>query len=269
MKEHPILFSAEMVKAILDGRKTVTRRVIKEIPPYYIIGNKPQSYGPDDYNFYDLAFPIETYPTLVTPRYQVGDLLWVRETWWQGQGPTWGSNCIVYDADKAIGWTEGSHFDITDMRQFKKKPSIFMPKWATRIWREVVSVRAEQLQEITEDDAIAEGIRMYEYGTEYDKKYGGREKNMSYSVGFGTKRLSLGVMPNKAIVGFRRLWNSINAKPKPIYKTIKDKKQIIGYVSYPWENVQEEREYRGKVWHVIGNPWVWRVEFKKYPKKQR
>jgi len=106
---------------------------------------------------------------------------------------------------------------------------------------------------------------LFEYGTEYDKDYGGREKNMAYSVGYGTKRLALSVMPNTAKGGFQRLWDPINAKPKPIYKTIGGKKQIVEYeyVSYPWENIREEREFRGKVWHVVGNPWVLRIEFEK------
>ena len=105
-----------------------------------------------------------------------------------------------------------------------------MPKWVARLWREIVSIRPERLQEITEEDAIREGIQLYEYGTEYDKDYGGREKNMSYSVGYGTVRLALSVMPNNAIGGFRKEWDSINAK------------RGYGWDIKPW--------------------WVWRIEYK-------
>lgn len=164
--EQPILFSADMVKAILDGQKTVTRRVIN-IPAYYHLAKKPQSYGPDDYAFLDMADPIGTYPTLVKPRYHAGDLLWVKETYCHGiewddckpseVDPLCGGNDIWYFADgerPTEGWG-------------KKRSSRFMPKWAARIWLEVLNVRPpEKLQDISDIEAEKEGcLRISTYRT--------------------------------------------------------------------------------------------------------
>jgi len=252
-KEKPILFSTEMVKAILDGRKTVTRRVIKDQPastemcPIQICKDVQ---APSGYSFF--SDMIGTIP--IKAPYKVGDLLWVKETFCYAKQSG-------YDArdDGGSFW-----YKATDSGQCEGPytSSRFMPKIAARLWLEVLDVRPERLQDITEEDAIAEGIQIFEYGTEYDKDYGGRENNMAYSVGYGLRCLALSAMSHTARGGFRRLWDSLNAKPKPIYKTINGKKQIIGYVSYPWEDVQEERKFRGKVWHVLGNPWNRRYEFK-------
>ena len=285
-KEKPISYTAEMILAKREGRKIVTRRVIKHEGL-----DEPNRWTDEGWNA-DSRYRTFTAPPdgvkwqriLVKSPYQVGDLLWTKEAWWdlghmehgKWQGrieshtvkPRYVASCPDPFAEGIggivqpvkINWKQTSLFNST----WRKRSSRFMPKWVARDWDEVVSVRAERLQEITEEEAIAEGIQLYEYGTEYDKDYGCREKNMAYSVGYGTERLALSAMPGTARGGFRRLWNKLNAKPKPIYKTIDGKKQIIGYVSYPWEDVQEEREYRGKVWHVIGNPFVWRISFKKY-----
>ena len=114
MKERPILFSAPMVRAILDCTKTQTRRMIK---------NKP-----------DTGRPAQC-------RYgKPGDLLWVRESWSKRTDGT-----IVYAADEIaekVYW----------------KPAMFMNRWASRITLEVTGVRVERLLDISESDAIAEGV---------------------------------------------------------------------------------------------------------------
>ena len=157
-KEKPILFTAEMVRAIKEGRKTVTRRVITNIPAYYTIGNKPQSYGPDDYAFFDRADPVGTYPTLASPRYNVGDLLWVKEAW-RNYTCNKGYMCIQFKADEAIyhGLTPyGDNGEIVKLGDICKHGFIdsdkwrspqFMPKKFARDWLEVVSVRAERSDE--------------------------------------------------------------------------------------------------------------------------
>jgi hypothetical protein len=127
MSEKPILFSTPMVKAILDGKKTMTRRVIKPQPleriddsEIILIGNE---FSP----------------------YKIGDILWVRETW----------NCISYDG-KTIEkyWYKAD----TDNASEKWRPSIFMPREAARIFLKVTGVMVERLQDITEDDAKKEGF---------------------------------------------------------------------------------------------------------------
>lgn len=125
-KYHPILFSTPMVHAILEGRKTQTRRVVKD--------KLLQNATPDD----DIEFLLLT----IIYKYKVGDVLWVRETFTQ-----WPKGEFQYFVDTALGNELG-----------KWKPSIHMPKEACRIFLKIKSIRVERLQDISEEDAIAEGI---------------------------------------------------------------------------------------------------------------
>ena len=146
MKDHPILFSAPMVRAILEGRKTQTRRIIKGVNRGNCMILKKST---------KTKMGIETHVLDATknnlcPYGKPGDLLWVRETWMQEteEGiPTGGiiykaSSNPVQDGDIKLRW----------------KPSIYMPKATTRIWLEITGVRVERLQDITEGDAEAEGV---------------------------------------------------------------------------------------------------------------
>ena len=141
MKETGILFNGEMVRAILDGRKSVTRRVVKPQPEMVFDGESLP-----DGNTYGGWEPI--LPPWSKWPYQIGDRLWVRETHWVNcAGNKDGSGKdIIYRADDP-NWPYGW------------RPSIFMPRWASRITLEIVNVRVERLQEITEEDAEKEGIR--------------------------------------------------------------------------------------------------------------
>ena len=122
-------------------------------------------------------------------------------------------------------------------------PSIHMPRWACRLELEVTKVRVERVQEISEADAIAEGVT-------YTDEYLEWEEWVDSCAPPGSSRAS-------AKDWFGKLWDSINAKPKPVRSGGK----IDHYVSYPWEDVQETREHRGLPWIVMGNPWVWPVNF--------
>jgi hypothetical protein len=165
MKEHPILFSGEMVKAILDGRKTQTRRVIKL---------------PDD----DMVYTPWVHPTLglhhaFSTGRQTGlnvscpygypdDRLWVRETW-RAEELESGLDGVRYASDNHFRPIENTReaADAWGEAAFDKKgnhrnpmawrPSIFMPRWASRITLEIVNVRVQQLQDIGAADAISEG----------------------------------------------------------------------------------------------------------------
>lgn len=166
MIERPILFSYAMVKALLADRKTQTRRIVKPQPPA-----EAQDVGlfrsPDpavdgqwmwlDHPDMDCASPVGE---IFRCRYGVpGDRLWVRETWahvpasayrmstgvQQTADPTDPDMAAVYQA----GWERSPP---------TWKPSIHMPRWASRITLDVVNVRIERLNDITEDDAIAEGL---------------------------------------------------------------------------------------------------------------
>lgn len=234
MKERPILFSGPMVRAILDGRKTVTRRIAKPVK-HPDLGN---IYAPG-------ALVLEKEPQHVIDRAcpygQPGDRLWVRETWAEEHplavqegrysqlgragipGPPGVRYHVVYRADgePLQVWRRADHQHPyftqegpSDSRHEKFptvhsnyarggkaiywNPSIHMPRWASRILLEITAVRVERLQDITNEQAIAEGI-----GEPLDERYAVQDE-------------------------FRPLWDSINGAGS---------------------------------WDV--NPWVWVVEFKR------
>ena len=154
----PILFKGEMVRAILDGRKTMTRRVIKPKPTHRVIDVGDAWYDADG---------IMAGAALRCPYGQPGDRLWVRETWQDGSD-TNGRRCVVFKADgngiaalcceDGNGDPVGLGLSVTPMEPSRWRPSIHMPRWASRITLEIVSVRVERLCQITEQDALAEGV---------------------------------------------------------------------------------------------------------------
>lgn len=143
MRERPILFNTEMVKAILEGRKTCTRRAIKF--PSGMTG-RPIGKAGDSSNPLGVMYP----GGIKRPPYQRGDILYVRETW-----------CSAYDGEKyfylADKLTNREERLLLNYDNVKWHPSIHMPKEATRIWLKATDVRVERLQEITETQAQAEG----------------------------------------------------------------------------------------------------------------
>ncbi len=176
MRVLPILFNGDMVRAILDGRKTCTRRVIKpqweECPHCKYVHNE-YIYDKMAENVYcaRCGYPLE--PERRSP-YQLEDILYVRETW--GHPISLNSDKqYVFRADKIAesGFKNDSHI---------WHPSIHMPKEAARIWLQVTDVWVERLQDITPKDAENEGVGnlFYEdigysgkdYGTEIDSEYG-------------------------------------------------------------------------------------------------
>lgn len=229
----PILFNTEMVKAILEGRKTVTRRVIK--PPRGIddvFGNMNKCKQP----------------------YQVGDILYVRETW----RPTIGAmhtmsrdgKRIVYTSDEHVGYEYKAHcFGVSDFYfpdGFKESedyehmseiishgnwhPSIHMPKEAARIFLKVTGVRVERLQDMTEDDVCSEGAENLICSCEH----------IDYSV----------------------------VPPEPCFNTCNACKDCIIDHSYQelfgrqiWDSTIKKNDLDEYGWNV--NPWVWVIEFEK------
>ncbi len=141
MREKPILFNSAMVQAILEGRKTQTRRIIKQ--PFEIHQHTdglsithPKQFNGEYCRFHPY-----------NPPYDIGDTLWVRETFYAV--PSGDPNTYVYKADE----TQPDNFHYW-------KPSIHMPREAARLFLKVKNVRAEQLQDITEGGAKAEGIKL-------------------------------------------------------------------------------------------------------------
>jgi hypothetical protein len=148
MKERPILFSGPMVRAILDGSKTQTRRVAKH--PLAQAAVRINSYkGQSEF---DCILPDGTGGIIQCPYGNPGDRLWVRETWAHERD---GTGCpddtgVLYRATDP-GWDDEG----TGLRW---RPSIYMPRWASRITLEITAVRVERLQSISEADARAEGV---------------------------------------------------------------------------------------------------------------
>lgn len=167
VKYHPIPFSTEMVRAILDGRKTQTRRVIKPQPTY----EGASTFGGDitiGFYCYWKTHKVSNIQHLVEyyPYGQVGDRLWVRESY-------------GYLIDNSIAYRANCNdWHLKNKYTIKWKPSIFMPRWASRIDLEIIDVRVERVQEITYEDIIAEGMKPR----------------------------------TKPISNFRKLWDSLNAK---------------------------------------------------------
>jgi hypothetical protein len=154
MRERPILFNGDMVRAILAGRKVQTRRAIAPQPYIDASGNfcwNGSNYGQDTAGVpmaRTLASQIPSARTgrVLCPFGKIGDRLWVRETW--GRHPDYpDANRVVHRAEP------GSDHDAERWR-----PSIHMPRWACRLVLEITAVRVERLQDITSDDVLAEGI---------------------------------------------------------------------------------------------------------------
>lgn len=197
MTDRPILFSAPMVQAILAGRKTQTRRVLKPqprglpylednddaAPPHWRDG-WTEGREPCGGATREVSMP------LAGLRFAVGDRLWVRETWahYQTVNHIRRSHGGSFDevSDGLAGYRADGHDTIEDFRQHVRlmsgcdleavvikgdcwRPSIFMPRWASRITLDVTDVRVQRLQDISEEDAKAEGALLPWTGWSWDK----------------------------------------------------------------------------------------------------
>lgn len=201
VREKPIIFSGDMVSAILDGRKTMTRRIVKPQPEYFDREPHWRWSAPrhKKYNVGPFAVADGDNPSIFGD-YVVGDLLWVRETW----APIHDTG-IRYRADNGRrDWPPSwEHREQLDRWWQKFQPPrahdvwaspIHMPRWASRLTLEIIGVRVERLHSISEGDAIAEGI-------EYT---GDRIQD--------GKRCSGAVSVQGA---FEHLWDSIHGKSYP------------------------------------------------------
>lgn len=231
MKERPILFSGPMVRAILDGRKTQTRRVIKPQPCDVdnYDGAALLCFDGDERSYHIGARSDGGFPC---PYGLPGDRLWVRESWnaqfaWDDEEDdvpyAWAheterrlrveSRCqrASYAADESSYWVVGGRHGICSAPLEAERyeapprwmPSIHMPRWASRLLLEITDVRVERVQEITPHDACAEGVHIY-----------AADKAPDVSD----------------VAAFRDLWDSLKAE-------------------------------RGYGWGA--NPWVWALSFKR------
>jgi hypothetical protein len=246
MKERPILFSAPMVRAILDGRKTQTRRVFRQAAGPSLDIDVDEQLGVAVLSWLHGPGPghevQERTARHTCPHGKPGDLLWVRETWGVGTRPCpargWRDG-IEYRADCAGGEPPPLHeFPERELESIRRgwRPSIFMPRWASRITLEITKVRVQRLQEINGEDAAAEGILVPRCGCE-------------------VCRMSSVMCPADAsahIEEYGHLWDSINGSPRPMLDddgkpVLDDNDRPIMIASRSWES----------------NPWVWALTFRR------
>lgn len=151
MKERPIIFSGESVRAILEGQKTQTRRVIKPQPSQSYFQFLPVK---QVWVFsYDYGIDLGEKLYLPCPYGNTGDYLWVRETFLPTLNPLNGERGFIYKAD-AVDISDWADEDDNAARW---KSSMFMPRAASRLTLEITNVRVERLKEISSDDAEKEG----------------------------------------------------------------------------------------------------------------
>ena len=193
----PILFSTEMVQAILAGRKTQTRRVCKISPEANIMGFYVKRRLWDS-SIEENPNPIGHIAKFnwgeVKSKYTEGDIIWVRETFQKLESVKHKEIDFLYKAD-----VEYHNYFNSDLVVWS--PSIYMPKEAARIFLKVTNVRVERLQDISEEDAVAEGIFP-------------DPENLNFN-GFRFKQNQTETFIMFARETFRSLWQSINAKKHP------------------------------------------------------
>jgi hypothetical protein len=201
MKERPILFNGEMVRAILEGRKTQTRRICK---PLINATSVADVYHRPDGLFIGTHLKVglgcgitEPFPC---PLGHPGDRLWVRENFQPllADGTDWVDSDWKTGKGYAINYTATSpvqeFYDCANDEAFcdRVKPSIHMPRWGSRITLEITDVRVQRIQDISESDAIDEG-----------------------SGATGTLHEEWDGDPDQYRKRFRELWDSINTEPGP------------------------------------------------------
>ena len=247
--EKPILFNTEMVKAILAGRKTQTRRLIRPQPAgqlsYIFGGSHPGKWtymSRSDAKAWDVDESVihEEEGKFWTPPCHGDDVLYVRETWNYGYVDTdWKEGCPPEHWFEELDWKGKDHDFLREISRFwyladddeplydlKWKPSIHMPKEAARIWLKVKRVRVERLQDISYDDVQAEGMDMdawYEYD-EWQHQTGDGLAADGTHVIYETMRGFFG----------HKVWDA----------TMQSLEQ---YEKYGWD----------------ANPWVWVIEFER------
>jgi hypothetical protein len=235
MTERPILFSAPMVRALLDGTKTQTRRELKR-QPWASCSIEEGNAGESPFVYSALHGPgpghdvEESRTPCRCPYGQPGDRLWVRETWAQpaalDPGPT------VYRADYPA-CVSAQYENVPSAEEITWKPSIHMFRKDSRILLEITGVRVERLQDISEVDADAEGCERLEY-ERYERdpalcpKCDGLRLHRELGPGGGVIEDVDCIECDTYVKRYRHLWESINGAGS-------------------WD----------------ANPWVWVVEFRR------
>ena len=233
MSEHPILFKGDMIRAILDGRKTQTRRIIKPQP---VTEDEEFQEQPEIISDGTLYFS-NLYLNIKCPYGKVGDKLWVRESFWVASGfyRTATSPLLqgryAADESKFSCNTTNDEWALWDKRKhpYRKTSGRFMYKSLIRLWLEVTGVRVERVQDISEDDAKAEGLEL-----------------VNLVAGGGWRGVKTGTIWSVAKWAFQELWDSINKKRGYDYETywIPEKALKAGYYNIIFEPGDKPERWR-------------------------
>lgn len=237
MTDRPIIFSGPMIEAIVAGRKTMTRRLLKQQPepfrlkeddPHWGNGLKAGDWCPVDLlHVHGEPWPRVTLGRVITRqevRFALGMRLWVRETW---------KPHSLYAGIRPRDIPESNIFYAADHKYSPSntpwRPSIFMPRWASRITLTVTVVKVERLQDISEEDAKAEGV---------EPVIAGRE---GWSTPIKTYR-----------TGFVKIWNTIHGEkawldnPYVVAVSFEAALRNIDHVSTEGNHAQSHRDPRGR-----------------------
>ena len=262
VKERPVILSTGTIRDILENRKNQLRLIIKPQPNQRAVAAQRHA-APDESDLWSFWGKLDDegrallYEHRVRCPYALGDLLWVKETW----GLSWndhGHQCLCYplngtDDPRNIArlarlwnyeidaWVK-RNADAAQEPPDKWQPRSRMPRWASRITLKVTGVRTQRVQDITAEDAEAEGIGFEQ--TRCDGECGATPCSL-------------------AVPRFRDLWDSINARPKSVIGKRDGKRVILRYESYPWNGESHVETYRGLKHHLYANPWVFAITFQR------
>lgn len=229
----PILFSTPMVQAILEGRKTMTRRVIKSNHESGIVRVSKNNQG-DIAEICSLDYDERYYKDIKCPYGSKGDILWVRETFY-AYG-SWAIDALgTKFEDYTLSFADYYYMDNipttaniktkrSRMTGWYKRPSLFMPKAACRIFLQITNIKVERLMDISEEDAKREGVLLHERGVHWLDYQKQAWKVTQFVYCLLTAKDS-----------FRSLWNLINGNDNRAFSE---------------------------------NPFVWVVEFKRVEKPE-
>lgn len=279
IKSRPILFSGEMVKAILRGDKTQTRRVIKPQPDWkrawydhghwsvklphgnssersgncgVSIGHPESQSGEWEYmgRFSDgMQYPL--FGPIRCPYGKPGDRLWVRETTFR-------------DGDELYYRADGDCCDqipecaCCEVGKPKCKPSIFMPRDDCRITLEVTDVRVERVREISEEDVDAEGLSVFQFGSQKRTVTRGTVAAAT-ALGFlqSSDKITERELLRSGAAAFAGVAGWIGSSPSPFPKSMSNQQLF----SLLWDSINAKRD--GGIYSWESNPWVWVVDFKR------
>jgi len=251
-KDIGLLFKPHLIKALLrdESPKTQTRRIIDPQPT---LENGSWVWRRDK----KANAPLIDSPLMLSKApYKVGDRLYCKESLYLGS-----DHCWHYDADHETVMVakknEGAMIAWAHHKETESHSAIFMPKWAARIWREITEVRVQRISEISEEDAIREGIQPLEI-LRAIPPFKSRVRYFNYE-------LQVPCTSQDGDAGrrsFRSLWNEINGKWTPVRKG----GTLAYYICYPWDEDDIPEKplnacRKGIPCHAYPNPWVWALNF--------